>query len=359
MRRFKGIMGERMKTQTLVIRKIDISKVALMASTVSALSVAPLLTANAQAAPPSHAPAHGYYKNKDKNKVKNKDWKDRDRDGYDDRDRDRDGDLDERDNYNFQDRNNNGIDDRRERGYIDRDRDGVDDRYDSDYTNGGANNDRNRVLTTFTGTVVRDMRGNRFELRASNGVVYRVVTNNSEPVRLTAGDQVEVRGYTQFNNRVIVARRVVITRDDDTNQTGSRVNFPGTVTDVRSDRELTVRGENGRNYTVRSNNLLSSRISRGDRVRVMGRVSNGVVIANNVVLTRDDNNNNGNTVRFEGRVQSVSQLSGRRFLTVRANNGTTYRVQTPDNERYERGDRIRVVGKLQFDAVIAEDIDRI
>ena len=182
--------------------------------------VAPLATPSAQAAPPDYAPAHGYRNKDDKKadkaerkaaKKANKVIRDRDSDGYDDRDKDRDGDLDEEDGYDYRETpryqkqyGDNEYSNDNSRDFRDNNRNGIEDRYESEYRNGRS--------TTLTGVIVRDLPGNRFEIRTSNNRTYRVMTRSNEPLRLTRGDQVSISGRIVGNNRIIIADRVRIIR---------------------------------------------------------------------------------------------------------------------------------------------------
>lgn len=319
--------------KTFITQKQNWKKIVLAA--LATAIIAPLATPSAQAAPKDSAPAYGYRnkddkgkgnKNKKAKKNKNKDMRD------DDRDEDRDDDDD-------RDRNE------------DRDRNGINDRDESDYRNGRS--------VTLTGTFVRDLPGNRFEMRASNGATYQVMTRSNTPVRLMRGDQVTVSGRVVGNDRFIIADRVRTSdRADrgDFNQNIGRVNFTATVTSVRSDRELQVRSVGGRIYTVRTEDRFSSSIDEGDRVRVTGRMRSNVIEEGRVQLLnnndRDDDNDN-RTINFEGRVQSSGSSFGDSIITVRADNGTTYRVRLNSNTRFDNGDRVRVSGRLRNGVVDA------
>jgi len=331
--------------KTYITQKQPWKKIVLTA--LATATVAPLTMLSAQAAPPDNAPAYGYRNKDDKDKgnknkkaKKNKNIRDRDNDGYDDRDRDRDGDFDEDDddyrenNTRFRDANRNGVDDRDE------------------------TDNRNSRSVTLTGTFVRDLPGNRFEMRASNGSNYTVMTRSNAPVRLTRGEPVTVSGRIVGNSRFIIADRVRTRGNNyDPTQNVGRVNFTATVTSVRSDRELQVRSEGGRVYTVRTSDRLSSSIDRGDRVRVTGRLRANVVEDGRVQLLnnndRDDDDNYNGTINFDGRVQSRSNTSADRILLVRADNGTTYRVRLNTNTRFDYGDRVRVSGRLRSGVVDA------
>jgi len=344
--------------KTFITQKQPWKKIVLAA--LATATVAPLTTFSAQAAPPDNAPAYGYRNKDDKDKgnkkpKKNKVIRDRDNDGYDDRDRDRDGDFDEDDGYDYRDTQAyKRRYDETNTNFRDANRNGVDDREET--------NNRNSRSITVTGTFVRDLPGNRFEMRASNGSNYTVMTRSNAPVRLTRGEPVTVSGRIVGNSRFIIADRVRTRGNNyDPTQNAGRVNFTGTVTSVRSDRELQVRSEGGRVYTVRTNARLSSSIDRGDRVRVTGRLRSNVVEDGSVQLLSnndwDDNDDNySGTVNFEGRVQSRSNTSADRILLVRADNGTTYRVRLNTNTRFDYGDRVRVSGRLRNGIVDASRI---
>lgn len=143
------------------------------------------------------------------------------------------------------------------------------------YNNGGVNQG------DLSGVVTRDLGKDRFEIRADNGQTYTVRTRQSEPIRLTGGDRVVLRG--KFGpSGLFVADSVRITRNDDRTANGSRVNFSGTVISVQSSTRLVVRGDNGRTYPVRTSN--SNEFKRGDQVQVVGTAQrgSGIVIASSV-----------------------------------------------------------------------------
>ena len=64
---------------------------------------------------------------------------------------------------------------------------------------------------------------------------------------------------------------------------GSRVDFPATVIEANERaRSLRVRGDNGREYTLRADEDEIDNLRRGDRVRITGRVQNGAVVVDDV-----------------------------------------------------------------------------
>jgi len=133
---------------------------------------------------------------------------------------------------------------------------------------------------TLSGRVVRDIYGRDFELRRDNGSVVRVRSLRPEPIRLSNGDRVTVKGH--FEGSLFIARDVDIQRNDDR----QKVDFPGTVERRVESGRLLVRGDNGRTYTVISNASFS-RFDRDDRVRVRGFVNGDIVAADSVVLLKN------------------------------------------------------------------------
>lgn len=133
---------------------------------------------------------------------------------------------------------------------------------------------------TLSGRVTRDFVGRDFEVRRDNGTTTRVRSLRAEPIRLTSGDRVSVSGH--FEGALFMARTVDIQRNNDRQS----VNFPATVLRRIESGRLSVRGDNGRTYTVISNVSLA-RFDRDDRVRVRGFVNGCIVSAESVVLLKN------------------------------------------------------------------------
>ena len=137
---------------------------------------------------------------------------------------------------------------------------------------------------TIEGVVQRDLRGNgRFLLRRSNGRTVEVLTRTAEPVRLSRGDSVIVRGY--FSGNLFRANSVRITSnaggDDETARRG-------VVTRDYYGRQFQLRADNGSTYYVRTLRAEPIRLSRGDRVEVRGRNGDdNVFIASRVIILRN------------------------------------------------------------------------
>lgn len=217
--------------------------------------------------------------------------------------------------------------------------------------NGGWNNGNNN-RQVLTGVVTRDLQGNRFVVRTDRGSEVIVQSSRPEPLRLSIGDRVTLRGA--FRGGKFIANNTRITEDDDRDENGSSFTFNGRVTSVESSTRLVVRADNGRTYTVQSNTAFSSAITDGDRVRISGYVSrrNGSVLrADSVTLLRDRDDRdrtpsgNGQTVNFRGEITDKSRnQSGADTITVRGDNGQTYEVRVDDAGDFKRGQRVRVSG---------------
>jgi translation initiation factor IF-1 len=138
---------------------------------------------------------------------------------------------------------------------------------------------------TLIGQVTRDLRGNNFEVRGSDGRRYEVVLNYNEPRRLSAGDRVLVLG--DLEGRTFYGEKVRIVNNTDNYGrygNGQTANFAGRVTDVRSNNVILVRADNGRTYQVRSRDVLPRRLNDGSRVRIIGQIEGNVVYVNKVDL---------------------------------------------------------------------------
>jgi len=204
--------------------------------------------------------------------------------------------------------------------------------------------------TTLTGVVTRDLEGNNFELRGTDGRTYRVRINRRAEVQrnLRVGDRVRLTGNTR--NNVFVARTVEFVRSTDypNNGTYGQTTLTGVVTHDLDGNSFEIRATDGRVYRVDLRRGAEPRtLDRGDRVRVTGRLTNNVFIARDIDLLEDttNNNNNGRTT-LTGVV--TRDLSGDSF-ELRADDGRTYQVDVRGNDEprsLDRGDRVRVTGRL-------------
>ena len=147
--------------------------------------------------------------------------------------------------------------------------------------------------------------------------------------------------------------------DDDNNDNDNdfrSVDFAGTVVSVQSRYRITVRSDSGRVYTVNSRTQISSAISNGDRVRVIGSADDNFVRADRVTLVRDNNNGTqqGQAVNFRGTVISVNNNTD--TLRVRGDNGRTYIVRYRNADNFDVGDRVRVRGTFRYGVVTASSV---
>lgn len=303
---------------------------ALAASALCGVMVAPLSTSISQAAPSDQAPTQGYR-----------------------RDRNTDG--------GYRDRDRDGVDDRRDR---DDDNDGVDDRYDTDYDNSNGGNG-NGQRTVITGIVVRDVVGDAFTVRedGTGRTILVELVQGDEPQQLSRGDRVRVRGALTRNN-VLRARRVQVLNNRDGNDgNSSRRTLTGVVTRDLSGSRFELRADNGQTYTVRLTISETERLTRGDRVRVIGDLRNErdngrpLFVATRITFLQDRNGGNGgNRQSFTGVVQR--ERDNDRF-ELRQTNGRVLRVEPSsgvDLSSHNNGDLVRVEGYVQGDRLIANNL---
>jgi len=148
-------------------------------------------------------------------------------------------------------------------------------------------------------------------------------------------------------------------RDDDRNNGGSgrNLDFYATVESAGRDR-LTVRADDGQQFTVTTRDSISSSINRGDRVRVTGESSGRNVITEARVTFVGNNGNGpfGQTVNFLGTVQDGSE--GGRNITVRGDNGRSFTVRPNNTTTFRRGERVRIIGRVDGSAIEATSITR-
>lgn len=219
--------------------------------------------------------------------------------------------------------------------------------------NNGWNNRSYNGQGYFDGTV-DGIRGDRdFDLR-SNGNTFNVKLNRDAPRRLSRGDSVRVFGSRTANNGIINAT-VLFMNDNsgwnnNNNNNGSKT-YEGVVDGIRGDREFDLRSGSN-TYNVKLNREAPRRLSRGDRVRVLGTRSgdndiiNATVIYlnnNNAGWNNNNNNNNNNNYRtFTGR---VSDTRGDREFDLKAG-GDVFNVKLSSDapRRLNRDDEVRVYG---------------
>jgi translation initiation factor IF-1 len=277
--------------------------------------------------------------------------------------------------YRTQDRDPSytDVDDDRD-DYDGRDSDGDGRDYDYDEDDNGRG--RDRVRRTLEGVVTRDLPGNRFEMRSDNGRVVTVRARAGEAARLSRGDRVRVEGFERRsrsrgrgrgnsgngNRADFVAERVVIISSNNGGTNGGygdgydygnngggygtarRVSFPGTVLDRDGSRNLRVRGDNGRTYTVTSRDDIA-RIDDGDRVRVEGTSRSGIVTNARVTLISNSDSPvyKGRTIEFLGRVSRVD-LARREIIIRDDQTGRSFVFRPREPGDFRVGQRVRAYG---------------
>ena len=209
-------------------------------------------------------------------------------------------------------------------------------------------------LSYFQGTVSRVWARDYFELRASDGRSYRVVWyDDGGDFRLSTGDRVEVSG--RLTRDLLIAHHY---REIGSGYGYRQVDFPATVASVGSYSRVTVRGDNGRVYTVEARNRLPYNLNAGDYVRIIGTWNGSVVTAEQIIVLREGYNGGSfdRQVDFPGIVSEVDRY--RNTLNVRGDNGITYSVTYTGADRFGIGDRVRVVGLFDGYTVRATSVTR-
>jgi len=138
-----------------------------------------------------------------------------------------------------------------------------------------------------------------------------------------------------------------------------RVSFPATVLNRDGSRRLSVRGDNGRNYTVESRSTIS-RVDDGDRVRVEGTSRDGVVTDAHVVLLRNSDSPiyNGQDINFAGRVQRVDTRND--LIVVREDaTGRTYSFASRKPQSFQVGQRVRAYATVQNGRAVVTRVVRL
>ncbi len=155
---------------------------------------------------------------------------------------------------------------------------------------------------TLTGTVTSNPSGDRFTMRARNGVTYPVRALWGEPMSVSAGDRVRV--YGAWHAGMLHASNVRILRQGRNPHNYNAHTLTGSVTnDLEGDRFVLRAG--GTTYRVLAAWGEPDTLSEGDRVRAYGNCMNGMLHASNVRVLR------------EGRV-SRTDTGGRSDTSARA-----------------------------------------
>jgi len=225
---------------------------------------------------------------------------------------------------------------------------------------------------TLVGTVTQNPVAGYFVIRARNGWTYRVDTRFFKPVGLDVGDR--VRAYGDWKNGVLHAGNVRILRHGEPTDVVSRIrpnrSLMGTVVANGTGDEFVIRARNGWTYPVRAIYGQPNTLSVGDRVRVYGAWTGGMLHANNVRFDYDDAMMK-TRISYKGDADVAVQVTdvpvGQElvlpritstgivisnpvgpFFTLREADGTTYRVRSLYGwiPELNVGDRVRVFGKL-------------
>ena len=197
-----------------------------------------------------------------------------------------------------------------------------------------------RYLSSYQGVVTRVRARDYFDFRASDGRSYRVIAQDENAFfDVTTNQRVRVRG--QLTGDIFIASSVrPLGYGND-----RRVDFPGTVASITGVSRFTVRGDNNRTYTVDARWRLPYGLSAGDYVRIEGNWDGNNVIAREITILSNGYNSGGSSDRyvdFPGSVTNIERY--RNTLSVRGDNGITYTVNYDGNNRFNTGERVRVVG---------------
>lgn len=137
-------------------------------------------------------------------------------------------------------------------------------------------NDEGNREVNFPATVESRESSHRLTVRGDNGRLYILESRTNLPQNISTGSRVRVQG-SAVGNQVRLQRVIAI---NDGLRGEQYVNFRGTVEGVEDFNRLRVRADNGRTYTIRSQNALN--IERGDRVRVRGNYARGLITASSI-----------------------------------------------------------------------------
>jgi translation initiation factor IF-1 len=212
---------------------------------------------------------------------------------------------------------------------------------------------------TLSGVVTQNVSGNDFYFRANDGRPFRVRTRSAEPRWIVAGARIEVRGLRDRNERDLIYADSLRQLSNQNSSVDRRVSFLGTVSRLQSQTRFNVLAKDGRTYTVSATGISHSRISVGDRVRVVGlpTTDRTTIAAESVTMVSDGNTGtasstaNGTAVNFPGRIDAVGST-----LRVRGDNGQSYVVRFSAWQKFRVGDRVRVIGTVKNGVVTASSV---
>lgn len=246
--------------------------------------------------------------------------------------------------------------------------------------------DNNRRGDMLRGIVDRVYSARSFDLRATDGRVYRV--NMRFSVGLETRSNVRVRGDLRGSN--FDARTVTVgdfsdnSYDDDGysgnnggnnndygnngQYQGQNVTLRGRITRVYSRTDIEVRDDDdGRTYRVRTNRALDYSIREGDRIEARGELNGNDIRAEFAVAIDGSVNNNGNNgnnsndasfVSFSGSILSIDL--NREEATVRAGNNYVYTIRARRSQLndFRVGQRVRVQGSWTNNRVEVTQLTR-
>ena len=139
---------------------------------------------------------------------------------------------------------------------------------------------------------------------------------------------------------------------------GQNADLSGVAMRIEGRTRLDVRADNGRVYSVTSDDKFSPDIKNGERVRVTGKWSSATTVrADRVVLEVQDNPGAENgAINFWGKVQSVNNNGLIRDLKVVGDSGWVYSVQYRNLQTFRVGDRVHVIGTIANGMVNATSV---
>lgn len=239
----------------------------------------------------------------------------------------------------------------------------------------GGNWGGNGQSIEFSGSIVEFQTNNRMAVRRDGDNQTYVVTSRSDLRRTyNAGDRVKVSGTLSGRDTVSSNNidRLAGGPNGGWNGNGGghnggssgndyskgRVDFRGTLSRVRSGRQIEVRGNDNETYVVNLDDSIDPGLNVGDRVRITGRDSGNSTI-NSGQVSRSGRGNEGNGSVGRGDVDFRGRVSGNEpgGVLVKGDDGRTYRVKYGSS--LTPGLRIRVRGYSSNGVITATDIDRL
>jgi translation initiation factor IF-1 len=145
---------------------------------------------------------------------------------------------------------------------------------------GGSGGGYETGNVNFEGRVTQIYDRKHVQARSVNGRTYDVRTWANISGSINVGDLVRISGRADGSGRVTGGSISLVSNNGGYPGTGQRVDFSGTVlSDTRLNNNFSVRGDNGRIYTVR---YVRSTFRNGERVRIVGEYSGNIIIAEDI-----------------------------------------------------------------------------